>query len=381
MANTHKATGFLLGIFVTFLVLISALGGALADRIFVIKPLDALLNRKSSPTQATPYIPTNETEKTVVDISASAKKSVVTVSIKKTFNSPQRVLFSPFAEQGSRQVEKDIGTGFVVSDNEGLIVTNRHVVEDVQAEYQVFDTDGKAYPVTKIYRDPTNDLAIIQADIKLPALPLGDSAASQVGQSVIAIGTALGEFRQTVTTGVVSGLGRGIEANTGFSMERIDNLIQTDAAINPGNSGGPLLNMRGEVIGVNVAVAQAENIGFAIPVNTVKLSLENFSSTGKFDRPLLGVKYKVIPKETALLNDVPEGAYIIEILPGSTAEKAGLVVGDIITKIDGKSVGNEDTSLSAFFAQRKIGETVPIEFWRAGVLTTQDVVLQGTTTP
>lgn len=380
MAHTPKLPSFFLGLLVAVLILASAIGGALADRIFVIKPLDALLKRnQNSLAQASTYTPTTDVESSVVDISAQSKKSVVTVSIKKTFNSPQIFFspFEPFVTDSTQQIEKDIGTGFVVSEDEGLIVTNRHVVEDIQAEYQIFDSEGKAYPVTKIYRDPTNDLAIIQADVHLPALPLGDSAASQVGQSVIAIGTALGEFRQTVTTGVISGLGRGIEASTGFSTERIDNLIQTDAAINPGNSGGPLLNLRGEVVGVNVAVAQAENIGFAIPINTVKLSLENFASTGKFDRPLLGVKYKVIPKETALLNDVPEGAYIIEIATGSTAEKAGLLPGDIITKIDGKPIKDQDTSLSAFFSQKKIGETVPLEFWRNGNITVLDIVLQG----
>ncbi len=378
--RTSKISSFFFGMLFALALLAASLLGALADRVFVISPLNWVTQRTGQSSVPT-YLPNTDQESSVISTSARAKQSVVTVSMKKTLPGSSGVLFTPFGlltPQDSQEIEKDIGTGFVVSQKEGLIVTNRHVVDDVQADYQVFDSEGKSYPVTKIYRDPTNDLAIIQAEIDLPELPLGESAGLQVGQSVIAIGTALGEFRHTVTTGVVSGLGRGIEASKGFSVERIDDLIQTDAAINPGNSGGPLLNMRGEVIGVNVAVAAAQNIGFALPINTVKSSLENFSSTGKFDRPLLGVKYKSIPRETALLNDVPEGAYLIEVLSGSTAEKAGLKLGDIITKIDSQAIRGQE-SLSALFAKKKIGEIVPIEYWREGVVSSVEATLQGET--
>lgn len=384
--NAQKLSGFLVGLAVSLLVLVSALSGALADRLFVFKPLNALVPRAgqlfSPSSDTTNFTPVTDQENLIVSTSAKAKQSVVTVSVKKTVSTPNQLFFSPFGEffapsPESESIQRDIGTGFVISQDDGLVVTNKHVVSDVQAQYQLFDSEGKEYEVQKIYRDPANDIAILQTSARLPALPLADSDQIQVGQTVIAIGTALGEFRHTVTTGVVSGLGRGIEASSGFESERLDNLIQTDAAINPGNSGGPLLNARGEVIGVNVAVAVAENIGFAIPINTVKASVENFNSTGQFDRPLLGIRYKVIPRETALLNDVPEGAYIIEVMPGSSAAEAQLQTGDIITKIEGQAVKESDGSIATIINTKKIGQTVSLEYWRNGQTATATITLKG----
>jgi S1-C subfamily serine protease len=194
---------------------------------------------------------------------------------------------------------------------------------------------------------------------------------------VIAIGTALGEFRHTVTTGVISGLGRGIQAGSqlGGSIEQLDNVIQTDAAINPGNSGGPLLNSVGQVIGINTAVAaQGQNIGFAIPINVVKDSLDNFEKTGKFDRAFLGVSYQIIPKETAILNNVPVGAYLRTVVEGSPAAQAGLVQGDIITKIDGQTLDDKNP-LSTIISKKKSGDTVSVEYWREGQTKTIQVKL------
>ena len=195
---------------------------------------------------------------------------------------------------------------------------------------------------------------------------MGDSDNLKVGQVVIAIGTALGEFRSTVTTGVISGLGRGINAGYGSSSARFDNVIQTDAAINPGNSGGPLLNSSGRVIGVNVAVSQSgENIGFAIPINVVKASIDNFNSTGKFSRPYLGVKYQMIDKRTAILNSVPEGAFVIEVVPGSPAEKSGLLENDIVIKINSKALSDKN-ELSQVISGLKVGSEVSLEVYRNG---------------
>ena len=202
-----------------------------------------------------------------------------------------------------------MGTGFVV-DAQGLIVTNKHVVADSQAQYQVITADNQSYPVQNIYRDPANDLAFLKIDAQgLTPVELGDSDNLKVGQFVVAIGTALGEFRHTVTTGVISGLGRGITAGSVFEgyVEELDNVIQTDAAINPGNSGGPLINSAGQVVGVNVAVASgAENIGFALPINTVKTALADFTRPGIF-RPFLGVNYTMISQEAAILMKFPKG--------------------------------------------------------------------------
>jgi S1-C subfamily serine protease len=198
---------------------------------------------------------------------------------------------------------------------------------------------------------------------------MGDSDKLKVGQFVIAIGTALGEFKNTVTTGVISGLGRGITAGSPFEgyVERLDNVIQTDAAINPGNSGGPLLNSDGQVIGINVAIAAAgENIGFAIPINVIKEAIKIFEETGRFARPFLGVRYRMISREIALLNEVPQGAYIVEVVEGSAADKAGIKAGDILTKMDGQRILEETGGLAKLINQKKVGEKVKLTVWRDG---------------
>ncbi len=203
---------------------------------------------------------------------------------------------------------------------------------------------------------------------------LGDSSTLQAGQFAIAIGTALGQFRNTVTTGVVSGLGRGITAGSQFEgyAERLDNVIQTSAAINPGNSGGPLLNSAAQVIGVNTAVAQSgQNIGFALPINVIKDSLNNFNQTGQFNRPYLGIAYKTITRDQGILNTVPQGAYVQSVTQGSAAEQAGIQPGDIITQIDGQRLGDNNTELSGVISKKKPGDNVTMTFWRDGK--TQDV--------
>lgn len=385
MRDKNSLSSFLLGLVISAIVLISALGGAIADRLFVIRPLNELFPRQEV-VESNNDVQRGEvvnplaidTESAVVNVAEQSKRSVVTVSIKQTvrqqntFSVPGLPFFFQAPNGPSQEIQQDIGTGFVVSQEDGLVVTNRHVVSDVEAEYMLIDFDGQEHAVTNIYRDPVNDLAILKTSAQLPALPMSDSENIQVGQTVIAIGTALGEFRQTVTTGVVSGLGRGIEAAGGFSVERIDNLIQTDAAINPGNSGGPLINIRGEVIGVNVAMAQAENIGFAIPINVVKDSIANFNQTGQFERPMLGVRYKLIPQETALLNDVPEGAYVIDVIPGSTADSLGVQTQDIITNINGQEVNETKGDLAGIINTMKVGDNIHLEIWRNGDRLTLD---------
>lgn len=309
-------------------------------------------------------------ENVVIDVAESVSPSVVTVSIE----IPERrvieyIPFRGFQESTTGGQPQDIGTGFIV-DSEGLVVTNKHVVNTPGATYKVITKDDTEYEVKEISKDPSNDIAILKIEATdLPAVELGDSDSLKVGQFAIAIGTALGEFRHTVTTGVVSGLGRGITAGSAFEgfVERLDNVIQTDAAINPGNSGGPLLNSAGQVIGVNVAVAQgAENVGFAIPINIVKAGLEQFNQSGKFaSKPFLGVEYQMISQRAALMNEVPQGAYIINVVEGSPADSAGIQADDIITKMDGESL-NEDNQLSDVIAAKKVGDTLRLEVWRDG---------------
>ncbi len=263
---------------------------------------------------------------------------------------------------------------------DGLIVTNKHVVSDTSASYRVFTKDNKLYEVEKIYRDPTNDLAILKINpngADLQPMEMGDSGNLKVGQFAIAIGAALGEFRNTVTTGVISGLGRTISAGNPFAgMENLDNVIQTDAAINPGNSGGPLLNSLGQVIGVNVAVASnAQNIGFALPINLVKEMLKNFNETGQFSRPFLGVRYRDITGREAIAKGWVEGAGVVEVVADSPASKAGIQIGDIITKIDNEKIG-EKNPLATVLSKKKVGAEIKVTLWRDGKEETVTAVLQ-----
>jgi len=313
-------------------------------------------------------------ESVVIDVVDNVSPAVVTVGITQTKRIGDILEFNPFDPFSpfqrrpgkSQKLEQDIGSGFIVG-SDGLIVTNKHVVEVSDATYRVITKDDKTYEVKKIYRDPSNDLAILKIEASgLPTVQMGDSDKIKVGQMAIAIGTALGEFRHTVTTGVISGVGRGIDAGSPFeqSAERLDNVIQTDAAINPGNSGGPLLNSSGQVVGVNTAVSsEGQNIGFALPINVVKDALANFNATGQFNRPYLGVRYQMIPKQTAILNDIPEGAYLQEVVEGSPAEKEGLQEEDIITKIDGNKLTDEN-DLAKAISKKKVGDTITLTVWR-----------------
>ncbi|MBU4210459.1 trypsin-like peptidase domain-containing protein [Patescibacteria group bacterium] len=374
--SNNKFKVFLIGVGVGVVLMGSVVGGAVFDRINRFEFLDKIFGERSMDGGSLTIMDREivKEESIVTKVVEKVGPSVVTVSISRTkaldFWGDFFGLSPEVPQKKEEKTEQDIGTGFVIA-REGLIVTNKHVVSEIGAEYKVITSDDEVLSVKNIYRDPVTDLAILKVDKSdLEPVEMGDSDRLKVGQTVIAIGTALGEFRSTVTTGVVSGLGRGIVAESSFEgSEKLDNVIQTDAAINPGNSGGPLLNSSGQVIGVNVAVSQmAENIGFALPINLIKASVDNFKSTGEFDRPYLGVVYRVISKKAALLNEVPQGVYVQEVLEGSPAEKGGIEVEDIIVEIDGKKLDDEDekTSLVNIINSKKIGDTVKIKVWRDG---------------
>ena len=326
---------YLIGSAVTIFLLAVATSGAVVDRLFGLKFLDYLIPNQ---TQEVNQRIVKE-ESAVVDVVEAVSPSVVTVSIE---TPARRILeFSPFGglqsriEGGSPQ---DIGTGFVV--DVGLVVTNKHVVSTTGASYKVVDKEGREYPVEQINRDPANDIAILQINADLPALELGDSSNLKVGQFVIAIGTALGEFRETVTTGVISGLGRGITAGSPFE-----------------------------------GYVEAENIGFAIPINLVQQRLTEFKTTGKFEpRAFLGVSYQLISQQSALLNNVPQGAYVVEVAADSAAAKAGIAAGDIITKFSGLEI-HEGSDLSDAITAKKVGDEVEVEIFRDGKNTTIKVTL------
>lgn len=328
------------------------------------------LSRPSQQVQKEEKIKIISEESVVTDVVKKVSPAVVTIGVEKSartspFDSDPFSFFFEIPRQTSK--ESYIGSGFIIKED-GLIVTNKHVVQDKNVSYFVVDNKGEKRKVEQIYRDPLNDIAIVKISASnLPTVTLGDSSKLEVGQYAIAIGTALGEFRNTVTTGVISGLGRGITAGSPFEgfVERLDNVIQTDAAINPGNSGGPLLNSSGEVIGVNTAVARdGQNIGFAIPINIVKDSLKNFNETGQFRRPFLGVAYTMISKQAALLNDVPEGAYVQDVIDESPAQKAGVKKGDIITKIDDTQLKNQEQGLAAIISKKKVGDSLSVTVFR-----------------
>lgn len=280
------------------------------------------------------------------------------------------------------------GTGFVVSSEEGLILTNKHVINISDANYTVIDNQGKEYEAELLAQDPFNDLAILKVDSKdLIEVVLGDSDQIQIGQTVVAIGNALGEYNNTVTKGIISGIGRKVVAGgQGGVSEILEDVIQTDAAINFGNSGGPLINIKGEVVGINTAVSkEGQLIAFAIPINQTKSAIESVKNTGKIVRPFLGVRYIIINSEIAQENNlsVNYGALIIRgdipselaIIPGSPADKANLVENDIILEVNGQKIG-QDYSLARAIQQYEPGEKITLKILHKGVEKIVKIILE-----
>ena len=282
-----------------------------------------------------------------------------------------------YRQKGTEKKEVGGGTGFIISPD-GYIVTNKHVVYDKKAEYTVLLNDERKFKAQVVARDPVYDVAVLKIKAaNLPVLRLGNSDRLKVGQTVIAIGNALGEFRNTVSVGVVSGLSRSITASgPGIGSERLVGVIQTDASINPGNSGGPLLNLKGEVVGINTAVVQgAQNIGFAIPINEVKSIIESVKRYGKIVRPWLGVRYMMINKEIAKENKLPVdyGALIVRgqkpgelaVIPGGPADKAGIEENDIILEINGRKL-TEEYPLNIAISKFKPGDVITLKILHKG---------------
>ena len=275
------------------------------------------------------------------------------------------------------------GSGFFV-DASGIILTNKHVVMNADVEYTIVTVTDDIYTAKVLARDPINDVAVLKIEgdgVKFPTVELGDSDHIQLGQTVIAIGTALGEFTDTVSTGVVSGLSRFITAamDTDGHSARLHGLIQTDAAINPGNSGGPLVDSQGRAIGINAAVVfGAQNIGFAIPISKAERDLRDVKKFGRIRKPFLGVRYMLLTpalKEKFKLS-TSQGAMILRenipmcpgcepILPGSSAEKAGLKEGDVILSYNGTEISDKH-GLEEMLDQSKIGDTAELKILRDG---------------
>jgi serine protease Do len=294
-----------------------------------------------------------------------------------------------YRQKGTEERQVSSGTGFFVS-SDGLIATNKHVVEDKQANYSVIMNDGRKLNAKVLALDPLQDIAVLKIEGNTPAgdynfVPLGSSDNLKVGQTVIAIGNALGEFQNTVSVGVISGLHRNIVAGgtLGGGEEVLSELIQTDAAINSGNSGGPLLNLNGEAIGINTAMAQgAENIGFSLPINLVKKDIADVKQFGKIQYAYLGVRYLIINdkvKEDKKLS-VNYGALIVKgpngeaaILSNSPAEKIGLKEGDVILEFNGAKITRNNT-LSSLINSSRPGDKITLKILRGD----QESTIQGT---
>ena len=288
--KSKSISTFVIGLMSGIFLVAVFIGGAVSEQIWGLPFLKKQNLRNGGITSEVINQRVVNEENVVTEVAEKVSAGVVTVTFKRETPILEQYFLDPFGMfRGSRpsgEVESeqvDIGSGFVI-DESGLVVTNKHVVSSGSpSDYKVVLKDESEHQVEKIWRDPANDLAILKIEGSgFKKIEMGDSDRLKVGNFVIAIGTALGEFRHTVTTGVISGLGRGITAGDGYSFaEKLDNVIQTDAAINPGNSGGPLLNSLGQVIGVNVAVSQgANNIGFALPINLVKESMKIDLSLG-----------------------------------------------------------------------------------------------------
>jgi serine protease Do len=282
--------------------------------------------------------------------------------------------------------ETGAGTGFIIT-SDGVIATNKHVVADTAATYKVILNDGRMFDATVTARDALYDLAVLKINATgLPVVDLGSSADLKVGQTVIAVGNALGEFQNTVTTGIVSAKDRQL-SDIGSNNETLSDLIQTDASINSGNSGGPLVNLAGQVVGINTAIATTNGgsvgLGFAISIDSVRSVLESVQATGKIVRPYLGVRFQLVNAQVQRLNNltVDYGAFLVStnnqaaVLENSPAAKAGLRAGDVILQFDGKRI-DDSNSLTRLIAASKVGQTIPLLVQRGDQQITVQVVLE-----
>ncbi len=325
----------------------------------------------------------NEEESESLNIVVTEEESSTIALVEKSTPSVVSIAVSQIAlSQGQGVVDEssNIGTGFLV-DSSGIVITNQHVVSDITEDYEVVTVDGEEYNVTEILRDDLYDIALLKIDAEgktFDSIDLGDSDSLLVGQSVIAIGTPLGEYAGTVTSGIISGLNRTVTAASsswfGSTSKTYEGVIQTDAAINAGNSGGPLINSQGEVIGINFATTSgADNISFSLPINKVKSRLEEYRTYGKFIKPYMGVSYKMISEYYALYyTNVVPGALIVEIDSNGPAYVAGIRKGDIVTTFGGEEVSS---SLSDMIQGHKVGDEVEVIVNRAGETKTFKVTL------
>lgn len=336
----------------------------------------------------------------IVEIAKKVCPAVITVVVSKDLPKVDDFYSFPYGgkefimplpdKDGKNHTEKTQiggGSGFVIS-RDGYVITSNHVVADTTADYTVIIDPKHKYPAKVLSRNQINDTAILKIEGKnLPYIELADSDKIRLGEEVVAIGNPLGEFHDTLSAGIVSGLSRYITAFGGadHQMQNLRGLIQTDAAINPGNSGGPLVNMDGRVIGINTAMIMgAQNIGFAIPINYAKKDLAEVKKYGKIVMPFLGVKYVLLNKEMAKANKLPveNGALVVRellgedpVIKGSSADKAGIKEFDIILECNSQPISMENT-LAQIMQKCKVGQETDFKVLRNG----QEMVLKAVLT-
>ena len=332
----------------------------------------------------------------IVKIVKKCAPAVVSIVIAKNFpnleNFPDFFPFLPFGfdpKELYKQIPPEMfdehgrikvggGSGFFISAD-GFVLTNKHVVIDPKADYTVMTNEEKKYHAKVVARDPINDVAILKIEDKdLPHIELGESSNLELGQTVVAIGNALGQFQNTISTGVVSGLSRHITAQAGIDgqQQELRGVIQTDAAINPGNSGGPLVDIEGKAIGINSAVIfGAQNIGFAIPINSAKKALADIKKYGHIRAPFLGLRYILIDPVLKMRHNLPVdyGAMVVPeatpgdygVLPNGPADKAGILEHDIILEVDKQKITKE-LPLSDLIQKHEVGDKLNLKILRRG---------------
>ncbi|OGD65618.1 hypothetical protein A2215_03300 [Candidatus Berkelbacteria bacterium RIFOXYA2_FULL_43_10] len=370
-----------------FLVIISLVVGMIGGigGIVILSANNSELAKRIGLDGKSLTIPTTSTQKIIVEesnaiIDATNKVSPSVVSILTT---------QVYQDIFGRQYEASgAGTGFILT-SDGLIITNRHVVEDQNSKYKVISADGVTYDAEIKSVDTINDFAVIKIDAKnLPVVELGNSIDLSVGQWVVAVGNALGKYQNTVTVGVISAKNRQVTAtdSSGGNSESLEGLLQTDAAINPGNSGGPLVNLKGQVIGINTAVASdAQGIGFAIPIDSVRSAIDSIKETGRIIRPYLGVRYVSVTKDIATQNNLSldYGALVIRgnsfgqsaVVSGSPADKAGIKENDVILEVNGERI-DSDHGLVSLIQEYNVGDKVDLKIFSDGKEKTVSVTLE-----
>lgn len=364
-------------------LLCGAIGGWIAGSLIVQNAVQAQATRSAAQEDMVPVITAaanaqrlgGDVNSAVVAAVKRVGPAVVTV----VNTMPRQRVFGFFGD--NVQQPKGSGSGVIVSP-QGYIITNQHVVEGYETLEVIF-ADGSATPADLVGTDQFSDLAVLKISHSVPAVAeLGDSDQLQIGEAVIAIGSPLGDFKNTVTYGVISALGRSLGSDEGTTYEK---MIQTDAAINEGNSGGPLVNLAGQVVGINTAIvrgnsfggAVAEGLGFSIPARTVSDITSQLIAKGYVERPYLGVRWQIITPDIARFNSLPMdwGVYVAAVVAGSTAAEAGIRAGDIITRIGDEAV-SDDSGFVNLLNHHRVGENVTLEVWRDGQTLTATAVLQ-----